>query len=525
MLLRRCLVAATAAVACAAFVPQPANAEPPVGRYIVVLEDEHDPGSVAQEHARRHGLRPGHLYRHALRGYAAFMSEQAAARVADDPRVREVHPDGRVSVDWQDIPRNINRVHAPATSDWSMPLLTIDRVDDQRVDADIAVIDTGVDASHPDLNVVGGVDCVYPNSCVEVVPTDPNGHGTHVSGTAAAIDNDEFVVGVAPGVRIWSVRVLDADGAGYDSDVLAGVDWVTAGAHIIDVANMSLGRLSGLTSDLGWQLALHESVERGITYAVAAGNESRDVAFYLPAKHPEVITVSAMADCDGLDGARASSCGGERDDTRWSRSNYGAGVDLTAPGFLIKSTFPIDHPEFTGGVVWGTGTSMAAPHVAGAAALLTSQPEFRGDPKLVQLTLASNGNLGWTDTSLDGVREPLLEVTAPVFAPRTVAGGTGTENALPMASFTYRCRGTSCSFDATRSTDTDGTVERYVWSLGDGAGADLAVPELTHEYSPSSSPQEFVVTLHVVDDRGASSQAVSSTIVCKRRSNGPFKCS
>lgn len=530
MLLRPFLAATIAAATCAAVMPQPASAEPPRDRYIVVLHDgEADPADVAHEHARRHGTDTGHIYRHALRGYAAAMSREAAERVASDSRVRRVVPDQQVSKTWQDMPKNIDRVYAPATSERysGIASLTINRDDDVRVDADIAIIDSGVDSTHPDLNVSGGVDCVDYTPCAAVVPTDPDGHGTHVAGTAAAIDNDDFVVGVAPGARIWSVRVLHATGSGTDSTVLAGIDWVTAHAGVIDVANMSLGRRASLLSDEDEALntALRSSVNAGVTYSVAAGNEKRDALFYVPANHPDVLTVSAISDCDGLDGARSTYCvEGESDDARASFSNYGLVVDLAAPGVLIHSTFPMNHPDYPGGEVWGSGTSMAAPHVAGAAALLTSKPQFRGKPADVRSTLLSNGNLGWLDTSLDGVREPLVEVTAAVFAPATVAGSLAA-NVLPTASFTYRCRDNTCSFDASGSTDSDGTVERFVWTFGDGTGADIYVPQTYHEYAVTSKSQSFPVTLQVVDDRGGSSATVSKTIVCSRRTNGTSRCS
>src|SRR5262249_11441352 len=156
--------------------------------------------------------------------------------------------------------------------DLANPTAAIDGTD-TRVNVDVAVIDTGVDLTHPDLNVADGTDCTGIGSY-----NDDNGHGTHVSGTIGALDNDIGVVGVAPGVRIHPVKVLDSTGNGSWSNVNCGIDWVTQHAGTIKVANMSLGGLSAESASTCGASSLHlaicNSVAAGVTYVVAAGNNA-----------------------------------------------------------------------------------------------------------------------------------------------------------------------------------------------------------------------------------------------------------
>jgi len=215
------------------------------GSYIVTLRSG-EPGEVAEEHARRHGAGIDHVYRHAMRGYAARMSAAEARRVAADDRVAAVTPDRRVRLAAQTVPPGIDRVDADLSS-------TVAGDGRGAVDVDIAIIDTGIDPRHRDLNVAGGV------SCVGGTFTDGIGHGTHVAGIAAAKDNHMGVVGVAPGARLWAVRVFTSNGLATDSSLICGIDWVTAHAGTIEVANMSLGRPEGSCNDNG----LHEAVNVG----------------------------------------------------------------------------------------------------------------------------------------------------------------------------------------------------------------------------------------------------------------------
>ena len=241
--------------------------------------------------------------------------------------------DRPVSIDAQTTPTGINRANADAS-----PTAAINGVD-QRVNVDVAVIDTGADLTHPDLNIysAGAKNC----SIGAINANDLNGHGTHVSGTIGAIDNGNGVVGMAPGARIWPVKVLTDAGSGLNSDVICGIDYVTAHASQIEVANMSLGGAGsddgncGNTNHDAMHKAICRSVAAGITYAVAAGNDSEDAANSTPAAYDEVITVSALADFNGLPGGGApSTCRSDVDDTFADYSNFGSDVDIIAPGVV-----------------------------------------------------------------------------------------------------------------------------------------------------------------------------------------------
>ncbi len=378
-----------------------ATALPASGRYIVVLKDSvTSPAAVAHAQAEKQAAQLGFVYSAAIKGYSATLSAGAVRALRTDPLVAAVVEDRDVHVAAQTLPTGIDRIDGNLSSTKSGDGAG-------SVDADIAVIDTGVDARHPDLNVVGGVACNGSGY------QDRNGHGTHVAGIAAARDNSVGVVGVAPGARLWSVRVLNAKGAGSWSNVICGVDWVTAHADTIEVANISLGgsgsdpAASGCSTGEPLHDAICRSVAAGVTYVVAAGNSSADAQGSVPAAYDEVITVSALADFDGQPGgAAAATCRPDIDDTLADFSNFGADVDLIAPGACIYSTYR------NGRYATLSGTSMASPHVAGAAALYrASHPG--ASPAEVRSALRSAGNLGWSSAGdPDGIKEPLLNVDA-----------------------------------------------------------------------------------------------------------------
>lgn len=384
--------------------------------YLVTLVDG-DPATISAEHAAL-GVHVERVFSRALLGYTGRMSAALARKVGADPRVRSVLTDRTVRASAQDVPPGIVRVGAAASS-----ARTGDGTGD--VDADIAILDTGIDADHPDLNVAGGTDCVSldllpgadeplpgpPGPAVAAVGSfdDTRGHGTHIAGTAAARDNGTGVAGVAPGARLWAVKVLDDQGNGSLGSLICGIEWVTEQADVLEVANMSL---TGLDADLGCRDgALHEaicrSVAAGVTYTVAAGNNQADARDYSPAAYDEVITVSALADFDGKPGGAGSTplgCPGE-DDEFAPFSNHGDDVDLIAPGVCVRSTWP------GGGYATLSGTSQAAAHVAGAAALyLAAHPT--ATPAQVRVALVGAGNTNWeTGTDPDLSPDPLLDVT------------------------------------------------------------------------------------------------------------------
>ncbi len=387
-----------------ALVPSVALAAPPAdvipGQYIVVLRDDTaDVPAVANEHAQRHGVGLQHLYEHALKGYAATIPAARLAAIRSDARVAFVSEDRPVSTTAQALPTGIDRIDGELSS-------TVSGNGAGVVDVDVAIIDTGIDLDHPDLNVVDGVNCSTGRSY-----DDGNGHGTHVAGTVAAKDDGNGVVGVAPGARLYAVRVLDNRGSGSWSSVVCGIDWVTKNAGTIEVANMSLGGGGsddgncGLTNNDALHKAICGSVREGVTYAVAAGNSSVDAKGFVPAAYDEVITVSALADFNGQSGGGApATCRADVDDTFADFSNYGPDVDIIAPGVCINSTWK------GGGYNTISGTSMASPHVAGAAALY--KVAYPGaSPAAVKDALQAAGTTDWDNSDgKDGIQEKLLNV-------------------------------------------------------------------------------------------------------------------
>lgn len=365
-----------------------ATPSPIPDRYIIILNDDANPWSVANEMAQERGLGISYVYGTAVNGFSATVPRGQLDNITSDPRVNYIEQDSIVSISAkpigtpgkgsggsveqppQVIPTGIARINGPVSGP---------------VNVNVAVIDTGIDASHPDLNVIDGVNFAKGKSW-----SDGNGHGTHVSGTIAAKNNDIGVVGVAPGANLYAVKVLDNRGSGFMSDVIAGVNWVATNADIIDVANMSLGGPASSTLNA----AVENAVSAGVVFVVAAGNNRDDACLKSPASAPNAITVSALDDRDGV----------SNNDPFASFSNYGSCVDMIAPGVLILSTWKGD------GYNTISGTSMASPHVAGAAALyLASNPG--SSPAQVISALQTAGNLDWNlSTDLDTINEKLVQI-------------------------------------------------------------------------------------------------------------------
>ena len=272
------------------------------------------------------------------------------------------------------VPTGVSRVYGQQSD-----IAAIDGVD-QRVDADVAIVDTGI-ALHPDLNVVGGIDCSTSD------PTawrDRQAHGTHVAGIVGALDNGIGVVGIAPGVRLWAVKILNDSGFGYISWYVCGLDWILAqrdpddpSRPLIEAVNMSVGKPGAATtataatrSTIGLHRAVCRVVAGGITIAVAAMNDSGRSR---KRSRPPTTRSSRSAPwptptaCPAVSAARPATSWGsyDSDDTFANFSNYGADVDLIAPGKCIRSTLP-------GGYGLMSGTSMATPLVTGAIALYRS---------------------------------------------------------------------------------------------------------------------------------------------------------
>ena len=468
--------------------------------FIVVLDTP--AGDVRAEAAalgRQAGGRVGFVYEHALQGFQLWASPRAAEALRNNPNVVSVESDDLVTVAEQSTPTGVERIDADSNA-----ALDIDGADDLRVDVDVAVLDTGIDREHPDLNVVGGVTCSLqgkgapwsrPAACT-TGGDDDHYHGTHVAGTIGALDNGTGVVGVAPGARLWAVKVLDANGSGWESQIVAGIDWVAANADTIEVANMSLG---GSGYSAAEYQAIQGAVDRGVAFAVAAGNESDLAANYSPAAFDNALTVSALADFDGLPGgAGAATCRNDEDDTLANFSNYGDAVQIAAPGVCIESTYPLERGTYA----TISGTSMASPHVAGALAMLasTSNPVSAADVAGLYSQVIAAGNDGWTDESGDGSREPLLDVAG--FGAAMVGGGGPTANTPPQARFIAACTDLACAFDASSSSDDDGDGLTYAWDFGDGTDGSGAITNRTY-----SAAGTYPVELTVTDGRGGEDSA------------------
>jgi subtilisin family serine protease len=392
------------------------DANPGQSRVIVMLNN-----GAPNDVAAAHGVGLNHAFSNALNGFSGTIGNGRLAQLAADERVAGVWIDEEVSIDKrggngggppggggggggtapdpQTIPTGISRCGATNSATAAIDGTGGD------ADIDIAIIDTGISA-HDDLNLAGGANFSKGKPGKY---SDGHGHGTHVAGTAAAKDNNLGVVGVCPGARVWAVRVLDNNGSGWMSDIIAGVDWVT-GHGGIEVANMSLGG-SGDDTDPNhpYQVAINACVASGVTVVVAAGNSSEDSASHVPAAYDSVITVSALADSDGQGGMLGDATSYGDDDSFATFSNFGADVDICAPGVDIRSTYRDN------GFATSSGTSMASPHVAGAAALyLVANPGKT--PAEVKAALIAAGTPQNDPTNgmtgdPDGIAEPLLNVS------------------------------------------------------------------------------------------------------------------
>ena len=515
------MVVATAAIAAPAgpgssgssgpsgLVEAPAGAEVVPDSYIVVLDDDH-PMAVARQHARQHGAEVRFVYEHALTGYAASMSEQAAAAIARDPRVAWVEPETLEEIQSQTLPTGIDRIETDRN-----PTVTTDAdpEDAVTVDVPIAVLDTGI-SEHPDLNLVQQVDCTEHSggppfsrtySCVEDQGDDDNGHGTHVAGTIGAKDNGEGVVGVAPGTPLWSVKVCPTNSC-PEGAIIAGIDWVAGqkseGEVDFAAANFSISSADSDNSCDDPENSTHAAicglVDTGVSFVMAAGNDGREKVPY-----PVAFSVSAIADFDGKAGGEGEpTCRDDEDDTLANFSNYGPKIDIAAPGVCILSTWN------DGGHNTISGTSMAAPHVTGAVALYihanddVSIPDDRTSADAIKAEIIDAAHPQGTSEdnpcSYDDERTggPLLFVNAETFsgdgtcgvagevATGTIAGTvTDAETEDGIEDATVTVEGTELS----ATTDADGA-----YSIGD-------VPEGTHDVTASA------------DGYGSATQSVTVT--------------
>ena len=356
------------ATACAVALGLPAaagaNGKPIPGQYIVVLKGGTDVSKTVSSHKKSANADVLMTYGAALKGYAAKLSAAGLAKVKADPRVDFVSPDLEGQpLDAQTMPAGVNRIDAEL--DTQMAAATADPTG---TPGDIAILDTGIDVTHPDLNVAGGVDCLNGYSGDDGTYRDANGHGTNVAGVIGAKNDGNGVVGVAPGVRLWAVRDLNAIGSGSSSTQLCGINWITANGPSlgIKVVNSSQGMLGyaddgncGNTRNDALQKAVCASTAAGILWVFSAGNTAANFATIAGASYDSVLSVTAMADDNGTPnvpstrmfkcvaasstGKKVSYYNNETDDKYASFSSYAVTAadqahTIAAPGACVYST-------------------------------------------------------------------------------------------------------------------------------------------------------------------------------------------
>lgn len=364
----------------------------PLG-YVVVLNPGRNAGAQAQKLARAHNA--SHTYNSVFQGFSASLTRQAVKALKQNPNVLSVEIDFSVELVGEVLPDGVDRIDAENAHTSG----------EFGTGANVAVIDTGIDLDHPDL--AGNVNLTLSRTFVSRGNTtsggdDDHGHGSHVAGTIAAVaGNGIGVIGVAPGATLIALKVLDKRGKGRSSDIIAALDFITGhnnGAptylDAIHVANCSFGGGGG-DSNSAYRRAFEACVASGCFIAVAAGNESDDAANHVPAAYDSVFTVSAM---NPLSGDFASF------------SNFGSDIDIAAPGTGIYSTYK------NGGYATGDGTSMASPHVAGAAALYIGQNKasmtLAAAESEIRTALIGTGEIVALPGDTDGIAEPLVDAEA-----------------------------------------------------------------------------------------------------------------
>jgi len=405
--LRRSLAVAALALFVALVLPPLATAASVKDHYIVVLKDSvRHPGAVARDHADHDGVHDQVVYRAALKGYAATIPPGRVDAVAGDPRVKYVEPD-----------RLMHALAVQSGAPWGL-----DRIDQRSrpIDGNYTysatglgvtayILDTGIRASHSQFGgrVGGGFTAIDDGNGT----ADCEGHGTHVAGIVGGA-----TYGVAKSVQLAPVRVLGCDGTGPISDIIEGVDWVTRNAARPSVANLSLG--GGASAALDEAVA--NSIASGVPYTVAAGNgnaagRGEDACGSSPARVASAITVSAA----------------DTSDRKPDWANYGSCVDFFAPGVGITSAVSSSDTA----VDTFSGTSMAAPHAAGAAALYLEANREVGaqavrDALYAAATKDIVGAARTSDNHLLYTADFLAAVPPSSTAPPTVSGKTGAGETL-----------------------------------------------------------------------------------------------
>jgi subtilisin family serine protease len=449
-------------------------------RYIVVFRESVEDIDAATEQLMRGNSGKVHFrYRHAIKGFSATIPAQALEGMRRNPNVESIEPDGLVYKD-------LTQTNPPS---WGL-----DRIDQRQLPlsnsysyqnegegVDVYIIDTGIRFDHQEYygRAVSGYDFVDNDNNAY----DCDGHGTHVAGTVGGT-----TVGVAKKVKLIAVRVLDCNGSGTWSGVIAGIDWVTANANLPAnantpaVANMSLG--GGYFSLIN--TAVENSIASGVVYAVSAGNSNANACNYSPASAPNALTV----------GSTTSS------DSRSSFSNYGTCVDVFAPGSNIRSSTMTTTSSYAN---W-SGTSMASPHVAGVAALyLASNPS--ATVTQVNAAIINGATTGVVSNPGTGSPNRLLynqiagaPVTPTVPADPTSLGYSSLTSSSVVLTWTDNA-GDENGFRIERSTNSGST-----WTTAGTVGASITT--FTDNGLAASTPY----SMRVIAFNGAGDSGPSNTV-------------
>jgi subtilisin family serine protease len=368
------------------------NYEPIASQYIVWLDENITSDAIAVSEDYSQNGKIIHIFENppgfAINMYGSGIPNEKdfVSKLASDPRIFAINQDlyGKVaSLKYknQTIPSSLERISANILNfTVANPLnnSTFDSINQNMnfSNVDIAIIDTGISLNHPDLNVYRNI------SFVEGVPdgNDDLGHGTHIAGIAAAMDNSFGVLGVAPGAKLWAIKVCDVNGNCPLSSQIKAIQYVNQHADEIDIVNLSIENPQSDKLDK----AVTESISKGLIYVVAAGNSNTNTSTTSPARVPGVITVSAISDSDGECGGRGNNTIGGPDDYAASFSNYGKSIDFAAPGVDVFSTY------LGQGYAFDSGTSMAAPIVAGQAALYKSYYPGATSEQVISALLSSS---------------------------------------------------------------------------------------------------------------------------------------
>jgi subtilisin family serine protease len=462
-----------------------ANAKPIEGQYILTFADSvSDVPALAKRIAAQYGGDPIFTYTTAIKGVAARIPVQALDGLSRNPQIARIEPD-----------QTLELSDAQLYADWGL-----DRLDQRALPLDdfynftsggagvnVYIIDSGIRGTHADF----GARVVSAFSAVNdgYGTGDCLGHGTHVAGTVGG-----STWGVAKAVRLHSIRVVGCSTSATGSALLAGMDWVARNRVLPAVANMSLG--GGVSATLN--AAAQAMINAGVVTVAAAGNSALDACTISPAALPAAITVGASTMYD----------------VHAPFSNFGSCVDLYAPGVSIQSASNASDIAS----VLKTGTSMAAPHVAGAAALYLAQSPG-ASPAAVEAALVGSATTGILTSVPSGTANRLLFVgastiaqPAPAPAPAPTpppASPTSPPTATdqpPVAAFKVTCTGNkgACTFDATASRDDVG-ITGFSWNFGDGTTSPTSsAAVVSHVYAAAKT---YTVTLSAIDVKGQTGTA------------------